>query len=541
MSEKTAEELEAIKKSGLFFVGLDKLVRGIKLYEGKGALVEQLLKDGYLKAKDAFTQEYTYKITPVGPMLYSEPLSEEGKNPDYLFQLYCDGVRELSFLPSLTQEEFLGLAMTFYGEGRSEEDDYVTAIWKREFKSIRYYAVDTLGIQVEEENQDVDMLAARSEQLASQQEGAEMTLSSSDLRLLRSEDSLAWVQKCSSPAYATGQIRSLADKISHHDPTALKRFVAIALEVSQEQENSTILLRALWEAFVKKEDTIQATSMLETLQELGKSLPTAQTCLKECFSGDLSTFPPLLEKDPKLLHCVEMLLDIPNFDRERLVLLLKEMSIGSARDSLLSALSKSGADMTEFFLDNLKSDKEDIVLDAIRALGTIGSQAALLALGDALGHHVGQIRQEALSAIGERYIPELQRPLTRLLKDPDADLREKALQLLEQCEERSFGSALLGVVKEPDCIKKPIEEQERLFHSLARFPNASTMSFFRGILSDKNITRSSIVQRRQLIVVDVLKSIQTDDAISMLEQQSKSWFLAGSVKESIKNALLERN
>ena len=45
MSDRTPEELEAIKKSGLFFVGLDKLVRGIKLYEGKGSLVEQLLKD----------------------------------------------------------------------------------------------------------------------------------------------------------------------------------------------------------------------------------------------------------------------------------------------------------------------------------------------------------------------------------------------------------------------------------------------------------------------------------------------------------------
>ena len=51
MGDKTAEEVEAIKKSGLFFIGLDKLVRGIKLYEGQGALVQQLLKDGYTKAQ----------------------------------------------------------------------------------------------------------------------------------------------------------------------------------------------------------------------------------------------------------------------------------------------------------------------------------------------------------------------------------------------------------------------------------------------------------------------------------------------------------
>ena len=67
--ENTPEEIELIKKSALFFVGLDKLVRGIKLYEGQGSLVEQLLKDVYSKATDLFAQEQTYKITPVGPMM----------------------------------------------------------------------------------------------------------------------------------------------------------------------------------------------------------------------------------------------------------------------------------------------------------------------------------------------------------------------------------------------------------------------------------------------------------------------------------------
>ena len=187
MAEHTSEEQDLIKRSTLFFIGLDKLVRGIKLYEGKGSLVEQLLKDLFQKTQDLFVKEMTYKITPVGPMLFSEPLSEEGKNPAYLFQLYCDGVRELSFLPGLSQKEIHALAMTFYGESGAEQEDMVTSLWKREFKSIRYYAVDTLGIQVDEQG-DADMLSTRSEQLASSTEGEDLTLSSSDLRLLRAEE-----------------------------------------------------------------------------------------------------------------------------------------------------------------------------------------------------------------------------------------------------------------------------------------------------------------------------------------------------------------
>ena len=539
MSERTAEEVEAIKKSGLFFVGLDKLVRGIKLYEGQGALVEQLLKDAFTKAQDLFSQEYTYKITPVGPMLYAEPLSEEGKNPDYLFQLYCDGVRELSFLPTITKEEILKLALTFYGEGRSEQDDYVTVLWKREFTSIRYYAVDTLGVQVDDQT-DADMLSARSEQLASSSEGAELTLSSSDLRLLRSEDSLSWVQKCKAPATATGTIKQLSEQLQVEDPNALKRFVAISLEVAQEDAQSSVLLHNLWEAFLKKEDTHNTRLMLETLQQLGLQLPIAQQYIKEFFSRDISTLAPLIEKDKPLLLCVQKMLNIPNFDRERLVDLLKSMPIGASRDSLLESLSNAGADMTAFYLDNLRSDKEEIVLDAIQALGKIASPPALKALGDALGHHVGQIRHAAITAMGDRFLPEAQRPLTRLLKDPDPDLRISALKLLQQCTDRGFGSSLLGVMQEAEFIKRSIEEQEVFFQELARFPNASTMAFLGEVLSDKNITRSNIVQQRQLLVVDSLRKMQSDDAFSFLEKQSKNWFLAAAVKDAIKNALQHR-
>jgi len=140
--ENTAEEIELIKKSALFFVGLDKLVRGIKLYEGKGSLVEQLLKDAYSRASDLFVQEQTYKITPVGPMIHSEVLSEEGKNPSYLFQLYCDGVRELSFTTKLTQDELFSLALTFYGGDASEEEDLVTPDSPKRRTHIRFPDVD---------------------------------------------------------------------------------------------------------------------------------------------------------------------------------------------------------------------------------------------------------------------------------------------------------------------------------------------------------------------------------------------------------------
>ena len=189
MSEKTTEEIELVKQSEIFFISLDKLIKGMKLYQGKGDLVEQLLNDTYKKSQDFVKFERTFKVSPVGPMVASEPLADEGKNPAYFFQLYCDGVRELTFLPNVEKQELRELALVFNADYRGSQDDMVTTLWKKDFKNIRYYAVDTLGVQVDEQG-DMDLLSKQGEALQSSDEGDEMTMSSSDMRLLRAESSL---------------------------------------------------------------------------------------------------------------------------------------------------------------------------------------------------------------------------------------------------------------------------------------------------------------------------------------------------------------
>ena len=90
------------------FVALDKLIRGIQLYEGKGTLVDRLLLDLHKKARENILEEITVKMTPIGPMYLGRPLLEDTQIPRYLFQLFCDGVRELTFHPGITLEELDG-------------------------------------------------------------------------------------------------------------------------------------------------------------------------------------------------------------------------------------------------------------------------------------------------------------------------------------------------------------------------------------------------------------------------------------------------
>ena len=183
----TKKEEEQIAKMSTFFNSLDKLIRGIQMYEGKGSLVERLLLDLYKKTRETIVEDITVKMTPIGPMILGRPLIEDSQNPKYLFQLFCDGVRELTFKPDVPKEEIVGLCEVLNGDYTSTQDDMVTTLWKKEFKYIRYYAVDTLGVEADE---STDMIGARQEkQLSSSgSDGEDMTLSSSDIRLLKSED-----------------------------------------------------------------------------------------------------------------------------------------------------------------------------------------------------------------------------------------------------------------------------------------------------------------------------------------------------------------
>ena len=101
--ELTKEEEEHLQSVINLYSAFDKLVRGIKLYQGKGPLVERLSNEVEKRMNLALEGgEITSKITPVGPVFLGKPVFDDGRPAKYLFQLYCDGVRELSFQPVKT-------------------------------------------------------------------------------------------------------------------------------------------------------------------------------------------------------------------------------------------------------------------------------------------------------------------------------------------------------------------------------------------------------------------------------------------------------
>ena len=539
--ELSKEEEDQLQTVINLYTSLDKLVRGCKLYEGKGALVERLAADTEKKMNLALEQgQITTKITPIGPMFLDRAVFDDGRIAKYLFKLYFDGVRELSFQPGITVDEIFSLAQVFNADYGAIEDDMVTLIWKADYDHIRYYAVDALGAQMDVEEES-DLLDKSRSKLEASLDGEEMKMSSSDMRLLKSRDNLNWVRICKTPAEAPAQLNQLLDNIQTQlqQEQIYSRFIAIALKVTNEEQESP-MVQQLFEALTINGNMKGVTEMLKCLLTLTKDGNKQSTLLLQniCSKENIQKLSTVFASNHDVLGPIfQALITVEHIDPEGYVSLLSSLDPGEARTALQEILMGSTIDMTSFYLDTLNDSNDSIVLDSISALGKIASERAIAALYKSLGNPLTSVRTAALKAINGVYIASERKALGKVLKDPDVENRMLALQILNSTQDRSIGPTLLGIMQGGEFFKRGDEEQELFFDMLSKYPSPSVFSFLNGILSERNLSRSKSVTDRQLSVVSTYKKMDSPDAQPMLQKALKNWFLAGDVKSAIKEAL----
>ena len=539
--ELSKEEEEQLQTVINLYTSLDKLVRGCKLYEGKGALVERLAADTEKKMNLALERgQITTKITPIGPVFLERAVFDDGRIAKYLFKLYFDGVRELSFQPGITAEEIFSLAQVFNADYGAIEDDMVTLIWKADYDHIRYYAVDALGAQMDIED-DSDLLDKSTSKLDAALDGEEMKMSSSDMRLLKSRDNLNWVRICKTPSEAPEQLDDLLDNIQAQlqQEKIYSRFIAIALKVTKEEQESP-MVQQLFEALTVNGNINGVTEMLSCLLQLTKDGNNQSISLLQniCSKDNIQKLSAVFLSHHEILEPLfRDLIKVEEIDAEGYVALLSSLEPGQARTALQEILMDSTIDMTSFYLDSLTDQNDTIVLDAISALGKISSERAISALYKSLGNPLTSIRTAALKAINGVYIASERKVLGKVLKDPDVDNRMLALQILSSAQDRAIGPTILGIMQGGEFFKRATDEQEMFFEMLSKYPSPSVFAFLNAILSERNLSRSKSVTERQLLVVSTYKKMDSPDAQPMLQKALKNWFLSGEVKSAIKDSL----
>ncbi|NIP60384.1 MAG: hypothetical protein GWM92_18570 [Gemmatimonadetes bacterium] len=149
--EVPAETLEAVKD---LFVALGKALRAHQLYDENNPVYQRFVTG----LRDAFggvwsemdrlpVQVQEDRFLWSGEVVYRS----ESRSDSLAFLFYKDGIREITFLPGIEDDELL----TFLGvlqrarNLKPEGDDLLTILWEEDLETFRYHYIDVLAEGVE--------------------------------------------------------------------------------------------------------------------------------------------------------------------------------------------------------------------------------------------------------------------------------------------------------------------------------------------------------------------------------------------------------
>ncbi len=541
VSNDTAERKKHDAVAQLW-VAIDKLLRGMRLYEGEGPLVERLCSDVLRRAGDLVEGQLTVRVTSAGLVYGGHPLTPAGdKVPSYIFQLFCDGVREVSLLEGLSSEEVMTLAHILATDTRKSDDDFVTLLWQANLPHIRYFATDTL--QEEEGSVDlpdeVQSSLASGSQVRGSDEGAELALGSDDLRVLKADDHLGWVREARAPMEAPAELSATCAKVAaqFQTPADHRRFIAVALRFGDDDPSvPSPLVMGAFDAALANGNVGDALGLIQGLSELAPRAGTPGKVLRKAMLSEerLVALAPLVDAHHERM--LGPLAKLADSSTRRLVLLLTKLAPGPAQRALQELLEGQAVDLSAFYTRRLQHEDPDHVVAAIEALSRTGSDAAYGEISKALGHTLTPVRQAALEAMVGHFVPSARVALGRALRDPVRECRLLAVQVLADSKEGRSAGVILGAIQEGNFSDADEEEQAAFFEALASFRDPRTVDFFKKVLKDANITRDARVEKRQLQAIHALASMDDDRAREELRKAQGRWLLPQSVKDAARSA-----
>jgi HEAT repeat protein len=532
------------------FLGtLDKVVRGIRLYEGHGDLLERLYVELEKKLRLATeVGDVTLRVASFGLLHHGTLVTPENKRLPYLFRLFCDGLRELTITHGASLADVKALTEVLAQDPRAGEDDLVTLLWKRDLRGVEVYAVDALttGAEIGPDGQLVlGRHGAKARLARASTEGAlALALSSDDVRAIHPDDALAWVHVASrfrgEPATVGAYALDVADEPHARE---LARFVEIALaRAARDDGGPSPLLAGAWESALAQQDTETAMTLVETLARVAEHdlAPPADSAPRRVWRA-LATPAAMRALAPWYpRHAARLAASLATLAAgggPELVALLLALPPGEASAAIEDLLRGLGVDLTPMYRTRLASADEAVLLDAIAALGRIGTDEAADALCEILRHNRTQVRAAVLAAMKNCPPERIRTAVGRTLRDMDHENRLASLRLLTVSRDPRAAGFVLSAVRDREFATRETGEQETFLRALSSFRDGRTAAFFRDLLDEVHLTRSRAISARQLLAVQALVEIGNPEAEEALRVQLKKWHLPREVKDAIRVAL----
>jgi len=458
------------------------------------------------------------------------------------FKLFIDGMREISFLPGIEQDEVVYFLRALGREGDDTEadDDIVTILWEKNLAHIQYVVVENL----QNDTQEIDSCPEMQAEHPSQQK-----LES----VFKQEGSVSLVE-LKSTAMRKVEIPSLhLFKLTKEEIAKVKRemqeeenldvvgeLIGILFDILRIERKVPIfseiidILDNILKKLMSRGDLSHARKILEFFWEMldsSKKIPEAiETLVRSALKNaghpkKMALLEPVLNAGRPELY-KELFSFMILFEKNVIpptIDLLASVNNMKTRRVLCDALVELGRMDVESLVSRLQDDRWFLVRNLIYVLGKIGDHQIIQAFSQFRKHVEPKVRKEVLHALDVMGDEKASQLMTQFVDDPDQANRIFVIKSLARKKVKAGLVPLQEVMASKEFDTKDFYEKKEYFNTVAVIGGDEVIPEMRKYLDIRwNLFRNAKKEEKGLCAARALKRIASPLAIEALQEGGTS-------------------
>jgi HEAT repeat protein len=474
--------------------------------------------------------------------------SQASRSESFAWVFFKDGVRSLTLLAGVEQDEIVGLldvvhrARTLQPE---DNDDLLTLLWEKDFQLIRYVFQELASSEVG------GMQLPSSDEVAASASVPRYVSSAVEEEALP-RPGLVRAEDLDSTLYFLdeNEINHLRDEVNREYEQDLRRNVlAMLFDVLELQPYPTVRaeLISILESFLPyllgAGDFLSVAYVLREiraiLQRARELLPEQRKALED-LPGRLSqpeALSQLLQSldeaaaHPAAEELGELFGELRPEALPTLLAWLPRVSNQRVRVVLDQALQRLGLAHVPDLVGAIAGADAVVVLEAVKLAGRLRLQQAVPAMAQALGHEEAAIRVAAVQALSDLATPAALQGLERSLDDADRDVRLAAVRVLMQHGHRGALAKVTAAVQGKAVRAADLTEKMAFFEAYGALVGEQGVAALDAMLNSGGFLRRKEQPETRACAALALGRIGTPAARHALERAS------GAKEALVRNAV----
>lgn len=478
--------------------------------------------------------------------------SNSNRSESIAWVFFKDGVRSVTLLPGVEQNEIVGLldvvhkARTLQSE---DSDDLLTLLWEKDFQRIRYVFQDltsdlggvslpgsgevrvpatmpggVAGAVADEVGETTSRGGAATEQESAPARSGIVKSEDFDTTLyFLDEKEIGYIRDAVQGEYAQDLRRNVLAML--FDVLELQPYPTVRAELISILESFLPYLLGAGDfssvAYVLREAKAVLTRAREVLPEHRKALED----LPGRLSQEQSLAQLLQSLDEASVHPApeelgELFSELRGEALPTLFAWLPKLSNARIRDVVEAAVGRLAAANPLVVVGAMQSADAGVVAEAVKLSGKLKLQQAVGALGQALGHVEPAIRVATVQALSEIASAAAIQAIERGLEDADREVRLASIRIIGAHQSRSALPRIAEVVRGKSMRERDLTEKMAFFEAYGSLVGESGVASLDGILNSGGFLRRKEDPQTRACAAMALGKIGTPSARASLEKAS---------------------